>query len=349
MAGRADGELAGGRVQHQVAAGDELVGQLATTGPARPPAAPAASRSGPRRLRRPELAHHRGRVHAPAHHVTDQHAGPAGVQRDEIEPVAADPGPRGRQVAPDRCQSRDGGGTHQGALEGQRDVPLLFVEAGELVLGTLALADIPGDDAGADDGPATGAHRVQQDFHLDELPAAGHPERFVMLDPLTPADAGQQLFDLALCPGGASIDTSADRLLRGVAVHALRRRIPEGDHAVQGLGQDRIAGGHGDHDELADPLLRGLALADVPDRGRHQQPVTGLQRAEADLHRELGAITAQPAQFQPCAHWPHLLAAGVRLTVARVIGTERLPEAGSPPGGPAAHRGGSRTSPRFAR
>ncbi len=115
---------------------------------------------------------------------------------------------------------------------------------------------------------------------------------------------------------------AADRLLGGVAVHTRRRGVPESDHPVEGLGQDRVLGGFHDQRELADALVGGLAVADVAYRGGHEQPVAGFQRAEADLDGELAPVAAQAAELQPGAHGTHLLVGGIPAAVDRVISAE---------------------------
>ena len=69
--------------------------------------------------------------------------------------------------------------------------------------------------------------------------------------------------------------------------------------------------------------VRGLASADVPDRGGHQDAVGALERAEHDLDRELGAVLAQGDELDA---GPDLL--GQRIgRRAQVVGDQPLGEA----------------------
>jgi hypothetical protein len=75
--------------------------------------------------------------------------------------------------------------------------------------------------------------------------------------------------------------------------------------AVEGAPEELLGGG-----ELGD---RALARGDIADRGRDEQAVVGLQRAEADLHRELGAPLLAPEELQARAHRPRGRVAHVAL------------------------------------
>jgi hypothetical protein len=113
------------------------------------------------------------------------------------------------------------------------------------------------------------------------------------------ADAADQLV-----PGGVServVDVlePVDVDQHHDAVHAVDRR--RGDRSdepvlevapVEQAGQPIVIG------EVLQLRLMPLALADVADRVRDQHPVHGLQRAEADLDRELGAVRPAPEELE---------------------------------------------------
>src|SRR5260221_13766452 len=52
-------------------------------------------------------------------------------------------------------------------------------------------------------------------------------------------------------------------------------------------------------------LLEALALGDVADRARHQRALLSLERAQADLDRELAAVLASPVELEAPAHRTH--------------------------------------------
>jgi hypothetical protein len=204
-------------------------------------------------------------------------------------------------------------------------VTLLLVEEGQFLLGTLMRADVPDDRAGPDDDARLRPHGVDHDVHVQQVFGAGPAQGLVVVDLLAAPDAGQQRVDLALVPGrGEHRDVPADRFLCGVAVHARRCRVPERDRPVERLGEDRIRGRLDDQRELGDALLARPALADVAHGGRHQQAVAGLQRAEADLDRELAAVAAPPAGLEPGAHRAHLQVPGVPPAMRRMIPAKPL-------------------------
>ena len=55
-------------------------------------------------------------------------------------------------------------------------------------------------------------------------------------------------------------------------------------------------------EQAAELVLGRLALGDVADRGGDQRALLGLERAQADLDRELAAVLAQREQLEPGAH-----------------------------------------------
>ena len=326
MPGRGGGHLLLAGVDDQVAARDELPGQVADDGVQGVHQLPGRhARSGQGVGRGPQPPHDDGRLQAAAHHVADQHPGASGPERDEVEPVAADAPGRG-QVPARRLQPGNlGQGPHQAALKGERDVALLPVQTGQFLLGSPVLADVPHDRAGADDRARPRAHRIQQDVHVQQVSGAGPAQRLVVVDLLAAPDGRQQRVDLLLVSGrGQHRHVPADRLGGGVAVHARRGGVPERDRPVEGLGQDGVLRGFDDQCQFADAFLGGSALAHIADRRRDQEPFARLQRAQADLDRELAAIAAQPAQLQARAHGPDLLVGGVAPAVPGVFAAEPL-------------------------
>ncbi len=57
---------------------------------------------------------------------------------------------------------------------------------------------------------------------------------------------------------------------------------------------------------LPEFLLGTLSFGDVADRAHYQGAFLGLEGAQTDLDRKLGAIPAQAVEFRAGAHWTHL-------------------------------------------
>ncbi len=94
-----------------------------------------------------------------------------------------------------------------------------------------------------------------------------------------------------------------------------------GDDAFQALADDGILGGVDNEGEpvlefsqfagfaaveflvgLAQLLLDAFLIADVADGAQHDHAAFGGNRAEADLHRELGAVFAPAVKVEPRSH-----------------------------------------------
>jgi hypothetical protein len=71
-------------------------------------------------------------------------------------------------------------------------------------------------------------------------------------------------------------------------------------------------------------LLELPPLADVTDRAAHEQAGARLERAQADLDRELAPVATPPDQPRPGAHRPHARVGEVAFAPARVHLAEAL-------------------------
>src|SRR5262249_42688973 len=69
-----------------------------------------------------------------------------------------------------------------------------------------------------------------------------------------------------------------------------------------------------------------LPLSDVSNRGGDQRALGGLDRAQADLRGELGAVLAAREELEACPHRPGSRLAGVSASMARVPVPEALPD-----------------------
>ena len=76
--------------------------------------------------------------------------------------------------------------------------------------------------------------------------------------------------------------------------------------------------------QVLELALEALALGDIPDRRDHEQPVVGLDRAEADLDRQLAAVLAEHEQLTAAAHRPGRRVGGKRRALPHMGGAEPL-------------------------
>ena len=83
------------------------------------------------------------------------------------------------------------------------------------------------------------------------------------------------------------------------------------------LGRDRLGA-------LLQLARDPLALGHVADRARHHQPALGLERAEADLDRKLGAVLAQSVEVMARTHRARLRIAHVVLLVLAMMLAEAV-------------------------
>ena len=112
------------------------------------------------------------------------------------------------------------------------------------------------------------------------------------------------------------------------ATEELAQQLVEREVRERGVGDGLQAAEH-----LGGPLRLGTcgglaqelrALADVADGAGDEDAVLGLERAQADLHRELGAIPAQAEELDARAHAAHPGIAEVARAVAGVPAAETL-------------------------
>src|SRR3954451_12861431 len=93
-------------------------------------------------------------------------------------------------------------------------------------------------------------------------------------------------------------DVAADRLVRGVAVQALRAGIP-GDHLAARLhGDDRVVRVLDDRGKALHVLLRTLAFAQVAQIAREHRRVLTADAGDRDLDGELASVGAHARQLE---------------------------------------------------
>ena len=103
--------------------------------------------------------------------------------------------------------------------------------------------------------------------------------------------------------GHQQLHRLADHLLAQVAEQALGLLVDQRDQALLVDDHHRVGRGF---QQVLDLLLGLLARGDVAHRGGGEVAFFGFQRRQADLDRELGAVTAAAPEFQPGAHLAHL-------------------------------------------
>src|SRR5436309_10047927 len=67
-----------------------------------------------------------------------------------------------------------------------------------------------------------------------------------------------------------------------------------------------------------------LPLADINNRGQHEQSFRGVNWVETDFDWHLATVFASPKEFPPCAHRPSPCVAEVAVPIARVMRLESL-------------------------
>src|SRR5882762_6282171 len=95
--------------------------------------------------------------------------------------------------------------------------------------------------------------------------------------------------------GYEQLDPLTDHLLAGVSEDPLGLRVHEHDSAILAHDHHRIWRRLEEAPEL---LLGSLAVRDVANGTGHQRAFFGLQRAQADLDREFGAVLAKAEQLE---------------------------------------------------
>ena len=166
------------------------------------------------------------------------------------------------------------------------------------------------------------------DRHPDRRPGGVHEAR---LDLVLVAVADDELHDrLAVIAVLLGMHEGLE-LRAGQLTDALPREVAERavdpDHAAAVVGQrhaDRRALERAPEQRLGGRQLRhrALALGDVADRRRHEQALVGLERAEADLDRELAAVLVAAEELQARAHGAGRRVAQIALHVMAVMAAE---------------------------
>ena len=132
------------------------------------------------------------------------------------------------------------------------------------------LADVAGDRRGTDDLARRVTNRRDRERDRESLTVAADALGLEVLDRLAPCEAAQDLRDLGMAIGRREArDLGPDDVVGRVAVHALGRRVPAQDRAVEGLGEDGVLGGVDNRGE--EPLACALEGVGVGDHGWHRR------------------------------------------------------------------------------
>ena len=190
-------------------------------------------------------------------------------------------------------------------------------------VGALLAADVARYPRHSDDLPGGIGDGGQHDRYLDHGPVLADPLGLVRLHQLA---AGDGVLDVALGAavrgGDQHVDMAADHLGRGIAVEPLGRRVPAGDHPVQGLADHGVVRGLDDRGQPRRDL-GGLPLfGHVADGGHDEDAVVGLDGGQRDLGRERAAVAAAAGQFLPRAHGPGPRAGHVAAPQGRMPGPD---------------------------
>jgi hypothetical protein len=120
-----------------------------------------------------------------------------------------------------------------------------------------------------------------------------------------------------------SLDRLSDEIGRAVPEGLEGPRVGVVDVAVLADREDRVRRGLQDGPEpalaLGQRALAGLSRGDVDDRREDLEAIGGLDRQEADLHRQLGAILAAARQLEPDPHRSGVRVPQEAVTVAAVL------------------------------
>lgn len=201
---------------------------------------------------------------------------------------------------------------------------LLLVELGQLGLGGLALADVP--DGRGDEGALRGLQRAEADLHGELAAVLAQPVQVQV----RAHGANAAVVDVAVPVGGVvpvetlrdqHLHLTAEEFLSSVAEQGLRLGVDQLDGAAVVHDDDGVRCGL---QQGTETCFRRLTFADVAHGGGDEESVGRLQRADADLDRELGPVPAQSVQFEVRAHGADLLVVGVAQAVARMLGAETL-------------------------
>src|SRR5580704_4126407 len=86
----------------------------------------------------------------------------------------------------------------------------------------------------------------------------------------------------------------------------------------------RFAGRLGSFLCFTELLFEVLALTNIDDDGRNQNPFLGVQKIQTDLHRYFAAILAQCVQFHTSSHRSYVGIFEKTLSLTRMFGTKSL-------------------------
>jgi len=112
------------------------------------------------------------------------------------------------------------------------------------------------------------------------------------------------------------LDRLPEQLVPFVAEHPLRLAVDDGDDAGAVDDDDRVGRRF---EQPAEARLRKPLRGHVADDAGDQRAALGLDRAEADLHRELFAVRAHAAQLAVRSHRPRARRVRVGLTLVVML------------------------------
>ena len=101
--------------------------------------------------------------------------------------------------------------------------------------------------------------------------------------------------------GHEQFDPLADEFLTAVSEEPLRLRVDQDDAPVPVDDDHRVGRGL---QQVLESLLGLLSVTDVADRHGDERLVVHVEGAQADFHRELGAILPQPGELEAGSHRP---------------------------------------------
>src|SRR5258706_6220769 len=121
--------------------------------------------------------------------------------------------------------------------------------------------------------------------------------------------------------GDEFLDLLSEELGPLEAEELLHLGVDQLDDAVTIDDHDGIRGGL---EETSEHRLRALAIRDVPDRAHDEEPAPRLERAQADLDGELGAVPAEAEQLEARSHAADLRVRDVAGAMRGMPGAEAL-------------------------
>jgi hypothetical protein len=199
---------------------------------------------------------------------------------------------RGPELVRERCQELV---LETAGIPRDRQEPLPFL------LRSLAIADVPGDLGGADDGAVLRLDRRDRQRHRHERAVSAAADGLVVFDPFAASDAGQDLVFLLLpVVGDDATNGLADHLRFRKAEHPLGGRIPGGDDAVQILADDGIVARIDDRGEPLRIALHMLGAAQIADdlRGADDLPGRSPNRRDRQRDRHQRAVLSDSNGFE---------------------------------------------------